>query len=68
MEKFLTDLKDLMYDDQMFSHAVDEMIAFDSELRQQHGYPTSLPSPMAVLSKPESFTKWIRIEGKCKCH
>ena len=51
---------------QLFSHAVDEMILFNNEMRQQYGYPESLPNILHVLAQPRSFNKWIHIERKCK--
>ena len=67
MEKMLTDIPELLYDDHQFSHLIDEALAFDSELREAYGYGPSQPTCLHALLRDETFTKWILIERKCKC-
>lgn len=66
MEKLLTDIPELLYDDHLFSHMVDEALAFDRELRYNYGYPLGQPGVLHVLTQDEPFDKWIYIERKCK--
>ena len=67
MEKLLADIPELLYDDQLFSHMVDEALAFDKELRSCYGYPIGQPGVLHVLTQDEPFDKWILIERKCRC-
>ncbi|KAK2176865.1 hypothetical protein NP493_625g01069 [Ridgeia piscesae] len=64
MEKMLADIPELLYDDHHYSHLIDETLTFDRELRLVHGYPTSLPGCLHVLTEPQSFNKWLTIERK----
>ena len=66
MEKLNADIPELMYDDHLFSHAVDETLCFHNEMRNVHGYPASHVSCLQVLTQPQPFNKWINIEQKCK--
>ncbi|KAI0223719.1 RAD50-interacting protein 1 [Lamellibrachia satsuma] len=64
MEKMLSDIPELMYDDHNFSHLIDETLTFDRELRTVHGYPTAHPGCVHVLMEPHAFNKWLTIERK----
>lgn len=66
LEKLDTELPSLQYDDALFSHAVDESLAFDRELKEAFGYPPSLPSAVSVLTQAQIFLKWIHMERKCQ--
>ena len=64
-DKMKTDLKDIMNDEHIFSHLIDEVILFDRDLQGSHGYPHVLPSCLDVLTAGEAFNGWILIEEKC---
>ncbi|CAH0394895.1 unnamed protein product [Bemisia tabaci] len=64
VEKLDRDLVELQYDDVLFCHAVDEILAFAYELRDSYNYPSSEPSVLMVLTQPELFMKWINMERK----
>ena len=66
MEKLAHDLPQLLYDDVIFSHTVDEVLLFDRELHATHGYPPTLPGCLDLLTTPEALTKWLAVEKKCK--
>ena len=66
MEKLLLDIPELLYDEHLFSHMIDETLAFDKELRTAYGYPASQLGVLHVLTRDEPFQKWILIERKCK--
>lgn len=66
VEKLQTDMEQIQYDDLLFSHTVDEALAFEKELRHSYMYPSSLPGPVHVLTQAQLFVKWIRMERKCK--
>ncbi|XP_075231080.1 RAD50 interactor 1 [Lycorma delicatula] len=64
LEKLDNELPSMQYDDSLFSHAVDESLGFDKELKETFGYPSSLPSTITVLTQAQIFTKWINMERK----
>ena len=66
MEKMITDLPDLMYDEHQFSHLVDEAILFDREIRSSYGYSSAYPGSLHILTEGEAFQKWLLIEKKCE--
>ena len=66
MEKLLTDINDVLYDEQIFSHLVDEVLSFDKELHTTYGYPESQPVCLHVLTENDPFNKWLIVEKKCK--
>ncbi|KAJ8021540.1 RAD50-interacting protein 1 [Holothuria leucospilota] len=61
-KKLKNDLPELLYDDQHFSHTIDELLMFDKELRSQHGYPDREPGCLFVLTEKQCFEKWITVE------
>ncbi len=65
MEKMLTDIPDLLYDDHLLSHFVDETLAFDRELREVYGWPGGQAGCTHILTQDEPFNKWLSIEKKC---
>lgn len=62
IEKMQSDLVEVMYDDHQFCHQVDETLAFDRELREDYGYPTSQLSCLSLLTPEKPFQKWISTE------
>ena len=66
MEKIIHDLPEQAYEEANFSHLIDEVLLFDSELRNTYFYPPILPGCLDVLCLPEALTKWLIIEKKCK--
>jgi hypothetical protein len=38
-DKMKADLQDIMNDEHIFSHLIDEVILFDRDLQGSHGYP-----------------------------
>ncbi|GFO00969.1 rad50-interacting protein 1-like [Plakobranchus ocellatus] len=64
MEKIFHDLPELAYEEANFSHLIDEVLLFDSELRNTYSYPPILPGCLDVLCLPEALTKWLIIEKK----
>ena len=65
-EKVSHDLPEVMYDEHIFSHLVDEAILFDKDLRSSFGYPSSLPGCLTVLTGSDAFHKWNIVEKQCK--
>ncbi|VDI67318.1 RAD50-interacting protein 1 [Mytilus galloprovincialis] len=63
-DKMKTDLQDIMNDEHIFSHLIDEAILFDRELQGTHSYPHVLPCCLDVLTAGEAFNGWILIEEK----
>ena len=64
--KLTHDIPELLFDEQLLSHTIDELLLFDKELRSNYGYAASQPGCLHVLTAPECFDKWIIIEKKCK--
>jgi hypothetical protein len=65
VEKMVTDLPDIMYDEHLFSHLVDEALLFDRDLRLSSHYPANFPGCLHVLTQGAAFDKWLVIENKC---
>ena len=66
MEKLLNDIPNILYDEHIFSHMVDEVLSFDKELKNTYGYPENHPGCLHVLTEENCFEKWLRLEKKCK--
>lgn len=66
MEKISIDLPELVYDEVNFSHLIDEVLLFDSEIRNTYSYPPILPGCLDVLCLQDALTKWLSVERKCK--
>ena len=66
LRKLSVDLPNLLSDDLLFSHTVDEVLIFDRELQLTHGYPTKLPRCLDLFLKHDIFQKWLSVERKCK--
>ncbi|XP_050093487.1 RINT1-like protein [Anopheles aquasalis] len=64
VEKLIVDIEHIVRDEALFAHLIDEVLAFETELRNTLGYPNSLPSVIAVLLQPVYFLKWMAIEEK----
>lgn len=66
LEKLAADIPCLLYDDNLFCHLVDEVLLFERELHAVHGYLSSFPSCMHILSEETCFQRWLTVERKCK--
>lgn len=66
IEKLCMDIAEIVKDEHLFSHLIDETLSFEQELRDTLGYPNSLPSAISVLTQAQYLTKWIAIEERCK--
>lgn len=64
--KLDSDLSHFQLEDVVFSHIVDETLAFEHELRKVYSYPHDYPSVTEVLTQAQIFFKWINMERKCK--
>ncbi|KGL84380.1 RAD50-interacting protein 1, partial [Tinamus guttatus] len=64
LEKLAADIPCLLYDDTLFSHLVDEVLLFERELYSVHGYLSSFPSCMHILSEESCFQRWLTVEKK----
>lgn len=51
--------------DAAFAHAVDETLGFHKELVEITGKDGN--SVLSVLTKAETFVRWLSVEKKCKC-
>ncbi len=64
--KLLHDLPELVYDELLMSHLIDELLLFERELRTVLLYPKPLPSPLTVLLREVPLHKWLELEKSCK--
>ncbi|XP_072509199.1 RAD50-interacting protein 1 [Notamacropus eugenii] len=64
LEKLAADIPCLLYDDNLFCHLVDEVLLFERELQSVHGYPSTFPSCMHILSEETCFQRWLTMERK----
>ncbi|XP_052872786.1 RINT1-like protein [Anopheles cruzii] len=64
VEKLIIDIEQIVRDEALFAHLIDEVLAFEEDLKQTLGYPTSFPSVVSVLLQPVYFLKWMAIEEK----
>ncbi|CAI8007227.1 RAD50-interacting protein 1 [Geodia barretti] len=55
------DAVDMVQDDLLMAHLIDELLLFNRELMLL-GYPPSSPSPLSLLLDTTSFSKWIALE------
>ncbi|XP_050438401.1 RAD50-interacting protein 1 isoform X2 [Adelges cooleyi] len=62
--KLDSDLSHFQLEDVVFSHIVDETLAFEHELRKVYNYPDDYPSVTEVLTQAHLFFKWINMERK----
>lgn len=66
IEKLVLDIEEICADEQLFAHLIDEILAFEQDLKTYLSYPINLPSSILVLTQPVFFGKWLYIEDKCK--
>ncbi|XP_040199454.1 RAD50-interacting protein 1 [Rana temporaria] len=64
LEKLSADIPCLLYDDVLYCHLVDEVLLFQRELHSAHGYLSSLPNCMHILSEDTFFQRWLTVERK----
>lgn len=61
--KFQMDLPAMLNDDHLLTHAIEEVLLFDRELRNI-GYPPFFPCILNVLTADSCFIRWIALEKK----
>ena len=66
LEKLCLDIEEISKNDHLFSHLIDETLAFEQEMRDTLGYPSGYPSAITVLTQAKYLVKWISIEERCK--
>ena len=66
LEKLAADIPFLLYDDPLFCRLVDAVLLCERELYSVHGYLSSFPSCMHILSEESCFQRWLTVEKKCK--
>ncbi|KAF2354111.1 RINT-1/Tip20 [Trinorchestia longiramus] len=62
--KLSSDLEDIMDDEDLFCHCIQESLSFERELRLSCGYPASQPSVLLVLTQPQVLSRWVSLERK----
>jgi len=64
--KLLHDIPEMVYDEVLMSHLIDELLLFEQELRTILHYPPSYPSPLHVMLEDVPFHKWLTLEKTCR--
>uniref|UniRef100_A0A182Q7G6 RAD50-interacting protein 1 n=1 Tax=Anopheles farauti TaxID=69004 RepID=A0A182Q7G6_9DIPT len=64
IEKLVVDIEQIVLDEALFAHLIDEVLPFEQDLKTTLGYPNSYPSVVSVLVQPVYFLKWMAIEKK----
>uniref|UniRef100_A0A182PZ79 Chromatin accessibility complex protein 1 n=1 Tax=Anopheles epiroticus TaxID=199890 RepID=A0A182PZ79_9DIPT len=64
IEKLIVDIEQIVQDEALFAHLIDEVLPFEQDLKSSLGYPNSYPSVVSVLVQPAYFIKWMAIEKK----
>ncbi|XP_053665015.1 RINT1-like protein [Anopheles marshallii] len=64
IEKLIADIEQIVQDEALFAHLIDEVLPFEQDLKTSLGYPNSYPSVVSVLVQPLYFLKWMAIEKK----
>lgn len=64
VEKLCDDIDDFSEDEALFSHMLDEVLAFEAELEEMLGHrrPDDFPSLITVITQPEYLARWLSIE------
>ena len=65
-EKMLSDLPEVVFDDHVFCHFIDEALSFQRDLQENFNYPATQLNCLKVLTQAEAFDKWLMIERKCE--
>lgn len=65
VEKLCADIDEIVKDDHLFSHLIDETLSFEQEVRDTLGYPSSYCSAITVLTQAKYLTKWLSVEEQC---
>lgn len=66
VEKLCNDIDEIAENDGLFSHLIDETLAFEQEIRDTLGYPSSYFSAITVITQARYLTKWLAIEEQCE--
>jgi len=66
MEKMEHSISQLLPDDTLFSHFVDETLLFDQEIHNLYEYSSNDHQCLKVLTTPECLSKWVELESQCK--
>lgn len=64
IEKLVGEIDTICQEETVYAHLIDEVLAFEQELKTTLGYPASLPSAVSVLVQPKYLVKWMAIEEK----
>lgn len=67
VEKLCKDIDNVIENEHLFAHLIDETLSFEQEVHDTLGYPNHYCSAITVLTQAKYLTKWLTIEEKCKC-
>lgn len=64
--KLAHDIPEMVYNELLMSHLIDELLLFERELRTVLHYPPSCHSPFhSVMLEDVAFHKWLTLEKTC---
>ncbi|XP_022095559.1 RAD50-interacting protein 1-like isoform X2 [Acanthaster planci] len=58
------DIPELLFDEHLLSHTIDEHLLFNREVRGSYSYPAGQPDCLHVLTGKECFERWLVVEKK----
>ena len=65
IEKVKQSLPQIMSNEALFSHMVDEVVLFDNELCVMFDYPSSFSGCTSVIMTQPYLDQWVYLEEKC---
>ena len=65
-EKMEQSIPELLDNETVFSHFVDETLLFDKELHTLYYYNSYDHSCLKVLTQPQCLDRWLGLEKKCE--
>lgn len=66
VEKLTSDMAEVLRDDLVFCHVIDETLSFNKELVDAFHLPSSRVTCLAPLMRRAAFDRWLDIERKCE--
>lgn len=66
VQKLEYSIPQIIEDDNLFSHLIDELLLFNKELHVVHSYQSTHHSCLQVLASDACLQRWVELERTCK--
>ena len=66
MKKLEHSIPQIIDDDNLYSHMIDEILLFNKELHMAHNYQSTEHSCLHVLTTDACLQRWVELEKNCK--